>query len=256
VRTLAAVLSGVALVAAGCGGGGTNAQDVLKQTASTIGAIHSGTLGLKLLVTPQGEGQPFGFELHGPFKFRQGSLPVTQMTYTQIANGATATATLVSNGTDAHVEAGGKQLALSAAQTDSLRQATAQIRGSGSGARLAISSWVENPKASDGGLVSGAKTDKVAGTIDLGEAATALVDVERLSGRDVRQLTSDERKRLQEAVRSSSFVLYSGKDDHLLRKLVMSVDIGIDVPSDLKAALGPLVGAKVDFELTVANPKT
>jgi hypothetical protein len=254
VRILAAVLSGVALVAAGCGGGGRSAETVLKQTAATLGSIHSGTLGLKLLVTPQGGGEPFGFELHGPFKLRQGSLPVTTMTYTQIANGATATATLVSNGTDAHVEAGGKQLALSQAQADSLRQATAQLRGSGSGARLAIGTWVKDPKASDGGLVSGVKTDKVAGTIDLGEAAGALVDVERLSGRDVRQLTADERKRLQDAVRSSSFVLYSGKDDHLLRRLAMSVDIGFDVPAGLKAALGPLVGAKVDFELDVANP--
>jgi hypothetical protein len=254
VRALAAVLCGVALVA-GCGGGGKDAQSVLKQTAATLGSIHSGTLGLKLLVTPQGGGQPFGFELHGPFKLAQGSLPVTKMTYTQIASGSTATATLVSNGNDAHVEAGGKQLALSPAQADSLRQATAQLRGSGSGARLAISTWVKDPKASDGGLVGGADTDKVAGTIDLGEAARALVDVERLSGRDVRQLTADERKRLQDAVRSSSFVLYSGKADHLLRKLQLSVDIGFDVPADLKAALGPLVGAKVDFELSVADPK-
>jgi hypothetical protein len=250
-------VSGVALLAAGCGGGGgASAQDVLKRTASTIGSISSGTLGLKLLVTPQGGGTPFGFELHGPFQLARGALPVTTMRYTQIANGQSATATLVSNGTAAHVEAGGKQLQLSAAQVDSLRQATAQLRGTGKGARLAIGSWVQDPKASGGGMVGGAETDKVAGKLDLAEAATALIDLERLSGRNARQLTADERKRLQDAVRSSSFVLYSGKADHLLRKLQMSVEIGFDVPAELKAALGALVGAKVDFELSVSEPKS
>jgi hypothetical protein len=256
VKRAAAVLAGFAVLAAGCGGGGgRSAQDVLGQTASKLGAIHGGVLGLKLLVTPQGNGQPFGFELHGPFTLAKGGLPVTNMAYTQIANGQQATATLVSNGTDAHVEIGGKQVPLSPAQTASLRQAATQLTGKGKGGRLALDKWVADAKVSDGGTVGGAKTDKVAGRLDVAEAVNGLLEFARLSGRNVGQLTTTDRKRLQDAVRASSFVVYSGKDDHVLRKLQLAFDIGFDVPAELKAALGTLVGAKVEFELDVANPK-
>jgi hypothetical protein len=257
LRRSAALLAGVALLA-GCGGGGPNAQDVLEQTASNVGKIRSGTLALKLLVTPGGEGRPFGFELHGPFQLGGGSnaLPVTRLTYTQIANGSRATATLVSNGTDAYVDTGGKKLPLSPDQADTLERAGAQLRGAGVGARLAVGSWLDDAKASDGGEVGGASTDKVTAKLDVVAAVEGLVSVVRLSGRRVPALTDADAKRLRDAVRSTSFALYSGKKDRLLRKLDMSVDFGFDVPPDLKAALGELVGAKVEFELAVSNPRT
>jgi hypothetical protein len=255
VRALAAVVLGVAVLAAGCGGGGPKADDVLKQTAASLGTIRSGTLGLKLLVTPQGKGEPFGFELHGPFTLAQGALPKTRMAYTQIANGQRETATLVSNGTDAYVEVGGKQLPLSPSQADGLRSSLTRIQGAGGTARLAIGNWVKDAKRSDGGEVGGAATDKVTAKVDLAEAASSLLALARASGQQVGTLSQSDSQRLADAVRSSSFVLYSGKQDHLLRKLQLTVDIGFDVPAELKAALGELVGAKVDFELAVSNPK-
>jgi hypothetical protein len=256
VKRIAAVLAGVGLLAAGCGGSsGPNARDVLKQTAAKIGQIRGGVLGLRLVVTPHGGGDPFGFELHGPFTLAKTGLPVTNMAYTQIANGQQATATLVSNGSDAHVELAGKRIALSPAQTDSLRQAAGQLRGTGKGGRLALDTWVKDAKASDGGDVGGAKTDKVEGKLDVAQAVAGLLEFARLSGRRIGQLTAADKRQLQDAVRSSSFVLYSGKDDRLLRKLQLAIDVGVDVPADLRSALGQLVGAKVDFELSVANPK-
>jgi hypothetical protein len=255
----AALLAGVALLAvAGCGGGGPNAQDVLKQTASNLGKIRAGTLGVKLLVTPSGGGEPFGFELHGPFRLAGGAnaLPVTRLMYTQIANGKRATATLVSNGTDAYVESNGQKLPLSPAQADTLQRAGAQLRGASGGARLVVGAWVKDPKASDGGEVGGAETDKVTAKLDVVAAVDGLLSVARATGQAVPSLSAADETRLRDAVRSTSFVLYSGKRDRLLRKLDLSVDFGFDVPSDLKAALGDLVGAKVDFELAVSNPRT
>lgn len=246
---LVAVLVGVALLAAGCGGG-PNAENVLKRTAASLGSIRSGTLGLKLLVTPAGSGSPFGFELRGPFRLGTSGLPVTRMAYTQIAGGRRATATLVSDGTGARVEVGGKEVPLSAGQEQTLRRAAQQLQSAGGAGQLAVGRWVKDAKASrDGNL------DRVTGKLDVVEAVTTLLDVARLSGRSIGTLGTADRKRLADAVRSSSFELTSGRDDHLLRSLELTVDIGLDVPEELKAALGNLVGAKVDFDVTVANPK-
>jgi hypothetical protein len=251
VSRLAAVLIGVALLAAaGCGGGGPNAQDVLKRTAANVGAIHSGTLGLKLVVTPSGNSSAFGFELHGPFRLATSRLPITRMAYTQITHGHRATATLVSDGKNAHVEVGAKQIPLSADQEQSLRNATQQLEGAGGVGQLAVGRWVQDAKASRDGNV-----DKVTGKLDVAEAATTLVDLARLSGRSIGTLSNADRQRIADAVRSSSFELTSGKDDHLLRSLQLTADIGFDVPPALKAALGDLVGARVEFDLSVANPK-
>jgi hypothetical protein len=172
------------------------------------------------------------------------------MAYTQIADGHRATATLVSDGKDAHIEVAGKQIPLSADQAQSLRNATKQLQGAGGVGQLAVGQWVKDAKASRDGDV-----DKVTGKLDVVEAVTTLLDVARLSGRSIGTLSAADRKRLADAVRSSTFELQSGKDDHLLRSLQLNAKIGLDVPAELKSALGDLVGADVDFDLSVANPK-
>jgi hypothetical protein len=250
VNRLAAVLLGVALLA-GCGGGGPNADDVLKETASNLGKIHSGVLGMKLLVTPQGRGRPFGFELHGPFALRRAGLPVARISYTQIADGNRSTATLVSDGREAYVEtAGGTRRPLDAAQEETLSQAGRQAAGAGGIGRIVVNRWLKHVDASDGGN----GMDKVTAELDVREAVTGLLDAARLAGQNVPQLSQDDLKRVEDAVRSTSFVLYSGRQDRLLRRLQMSVDFGFDVQDDLRQALGDLVGAKVDFELRVDRP--
>lgn len=249
MRRLAAVLAGVALLAAGCGGGGTNAQDVLQQTASSLGQIRSGTLTVHFLVTPQGKGQRFGFDLTGPFAFRRGRLPLARLVYTQIANGNQASATLVSAGGRAYVEANGTKRPLSPSQEQLLRNAGAQVSGAGGVGQLVVGDWLKDAKASSSG-----DTDKVTAQLDVAQAVQGMIGAARLSGRNVQDLSPADTKRLQQAVRSTSFVLYSGKQDHLLRELDMNADLGFDVPQQLRGALGSLVGAKVDFTLKVANP--
>jgi hypothetical protein len=46
----------------------------------------------------------------------------------------------------------------------------------------------------------------------------------------------------------------TGQEDRLLRRLEVAVDLGFDVPSELRGALGRLVGARVDFELGIDHP--
>jgi hypothetical protein len=246
VRRLAC-LAAVALLA-GCGSSGPNAKDVLKQTASNLGKIRSGVLDVRLLVTPQHKGVPVGFTLHGPFQLGKTRLPILRVTYTQIANGKQASATLVSDGSRAVTQSNGRTAPLATSAEQTLAGAAQQVQGAGT--LFDVSSWIEHAKVSDGG--SG--TDKVTADLNVPNAANSLLSLLRLSGRDVHELSSAEAKRLQQAVRSSSFVLYTGKKDRLLRQLALSADIGFDVPKNLRASLGSLVGAKFEFELAVANP--
>ena len=61
-------------------------------------------------------------------------------------------------------------------------------------------------------------------------------------------------EQLERAVRESELSVYTGKDDRLLRRLAMRADFGLDVPEDLRGALGELVGAEVSLTLTIRDP--
>jgi hypothetical protein len=94
----------------------------------------------------------------------------------------------------------------------------------------------------------------VFGDLDVVAAANGLLDLIRQLGRDAPSIQGDQAKQLEQAVRLSSFDLWSGRDDHLLRRLLLKADLGLQVPESLRRVLGDVVGAKIDFELAVSNP--
>jgi hypothetical protein len=249
----AASLVALVLFVAGCGGGG-EASKVLSDTGGNLGKLRSGNLTLRLVVSPrQGTKGRIGFELHGPFALRDGSLPVAKIAYTQIAGAHEGTATFISTGTKAYAEVNGKAYELPASAAQSIRQAAAGGSGSAFG-QLRIDNWVRHPTVTDGGEVGGARTRHVFGDLDVVAAANGLLDLIRQLGRDAPSIQGDQAKQLEQAVRLSSFDLWSGRDDHLLRRLLLKADLGLQVPESLRRVLGDVVGAKIDFELAVSNP--
>jgi hypothetical protein len=254
IRRGAPFLALVVLLAAGCGGGG-DARKVLSQTASSLGDIHSGDLTMRLVVSPRkGTRGRIGFELHGPFAIKPGGLPVAKIAYTQIAGSRQATATLISTGVKAYAEVNGKTYELPANSTNVLRQAAAGVGGGQGLGELRIDDWLEHPKVSGGGKVGGADTDHVTADLDVVAAANDLLALVRRLGRAAPTIEGRSADQLRHAVRSSSIDVWSGKDDHLLRRLRLKVDLGFDVPDTLKRALGDVVGAKVDFDLAISAP--
>jgi hypothetical protein len=244
----AALLLAVATLAAGCGTG--RAHDVLSDTAKNLGKIHSGDLTLRLVVSPrEGTKGRIGFELHGPFALRPGALPIAKVAYTQIAGARRSTATFISTGTKAYAEINGKAYELPASATESVRRAAAGARGAGGLGGLDIASWVEHPSVSDAG-----DEDHVSAGLDVVDAANGLLELLRGLGRNGPTIQGDEAKRLRDAVQSSSFDVWTRKQDHLLRRLLMQAELGLDVPPSLQRVLGDVVGAKVEFELAVAHP--
>jgi hypothetical protein len=250
VRRLAALLAILGL-AVGCGQ--SDSQRILSQTADNLAEIHSGDLTLRLVVSPrEGTKGRVGFELRGPFALRPGGLPVAKVAYTQITGDREATATFISTGAKAYAEINGKAYELPPDATESVRRAASG--GNGGLGGLDISSWVEHPAVEQGGLVGGAPTDHVSADLDVVSAANGLLGLVRQLGRDAPTLEGDQAKQLQDAVESSSFDVWSGSQDHLLRRLVLKAKLGFDVPSSLQRALGEVVGARVEFELGISKP--
>jgi hypothetical protein len=243
---LAALCLLLAALAAGCGDG--QAHDVLSETATNLGKIHSGDLTLRLVVSPRtGTKGRIGFELRGPFALRAGSLPIARVAYTQIAGPREATATFISTGSKAWAEVNGKVRELSPAQTEAIRLA-ANGRSNGLGG-LDIASWVKEAHVSSSGDL-----DHVSAKLDVVNTANGLLGLLRQLGRPGPTIEGAEADRLRNAVMSSSFDAWTGKEDRLLRRLLLKADLGLSVPSELRRVLGDVVGAKIDFELAVAHP--
>jgi hypothetical protein len=253
MRRAASLLVLVALLA-GCGGSG-RADQVLSDAAGNLGKLRSGDLTLRLVVSPRdGKKGRIGFELRGPFALRPGTLPVAEVAYTQIAGAHEATATFISTGAKAFAVVNGKAYELPASSTNAVRQAAGGPGGSNTFGQLRIDNWVKHPVVGDGGEVGGAPTNRVSGDLDVVAAANGLLDLVRQLGRAAPTIEGDQAKQLEKAVKSSSFGLWSGRDDHLLRRLLLKADLGLDVPPSLRRVLGDVVGAKIDFELAISNP--
>jgi hypothetical protein len=252
MRHAAALLGVLTLAAAGCGGG--DAQQVLSRSANSLGHIRSGDLTLRLIVSPRrGTKGRVGFELRGPFSLRKGTLPVAKIAYTQIAGPHEATATFTSTGTKAYAEVNRKAYELPAQSAQLVRAAAASVGGSGLGG-FDVASWFRNPKLSDGGRVGGAETDHVTGELDVVSAANGLLDFVRSLGRQAPRIEGQSARQLRDAVRSSRLDVWSGKSDHVLRRLLLKAELGFKVPASLRQALGDVAGARVEFELAVTNP--
>ncbi|HEX2233552.1 MAG TPA: hypothetical protein VHG69_09325 [Thermoleophilaceae bacterium] len=240
----AALLATFALV--GCG---ESAEDVVTETARNISDIRSGRLDMRMVVqarTPEAERGEVGFELSGPFALpRGGGLPRADVEYTQIAGDRRGTVTLVSTGEAAFVEVGGQAYELPPDQAERLRIGTARLGEGEGGGRLRVASWVRDPELADGGTVDGVETDRVSGPLNLATAATDLLRLSQALGQDAAPLRALEQgaDQLEQAVQSSGFDLWTGKEDRLLRRLRISVQLAVE-------------GSRADvrFALDVAKP--
>jgi hypothetical protein len=225
-------------VLAGCGGGGGS---VLGDSSKALDDVHSGVLSLKVVIEPRGGAgkNPFGFELRGPFEL--GDRTLARMTYTQIANGTTGTATFVLEEDGGYVEANGTRRPLTAQQLRQFRGATEQAAGGGG---LKLEQWatsVDERECGDAVCVDG--------DLDPAKAIAGLSELQRQvgSGGQPAADASD----LGDAVKSSRYELVARKEDKLPQKLSMVVDFEKQVPPKLRRALGSYVGAKVDFRFAL-----
>jgi hypothetical protein len=254
--TLGAGAAAVALLLSACAR--PSAQEVLSDTAANLGRIDSGVLRMRMLTEATGQlAGEMGFELEGPFALPAGgeSLPLAEFRYTQIAGPQSAEATFISTGEQAFVEIEGQAYKL---PVDSLAEepAAAPAAAAAGLGTLRLNEWIRNPELSDGGEVGGADTWKV--TADL-NAGVAIPDLMELSGSlgSTGFLAAFEgagSEQLEQAVESSTIELYTGKDDRLLRRLVMDIRLGLShLEEDLGEAVTGLANMHLRFEVEVSD---
>ena len=251
-RTLVLALS-VALLSTACGRG-----DPLSDTTSKLETIRSGTLSFGLIASaPRQPGAEVGFRLEGPFALHKGALPVARLDYTEFAGSEKGTATVTSTGQRAFLTLDGTAYELPPERAAELREPPGRGPSKGGLDVLRIDRWVERPVVSAGGLVGGTETDRVAGAVNVPNALNDLFELAARLGaapQGTSRLQGDAAAAVQRAVRSSGVEVFTGKKDRLLRRLVLTVEFGVEAPPELATRLGPYAAARLSLDLSIGDP--
>jgi hypothetical protein len=96
--------------------------------------------------------------------------------------------------------------------------------------------------------VEGTETVHVHGDADVSKIVTDLQKVQKQTGSSTQQLTPSQLNQLTSAVKSATIDVYSGTDDHLLRKLAVSLSIA--PPAGSGATVSNL---DVNFSVTLSD---
>ncbi len=251
ISTLAVLA--MALVACGSSGGSASPQDVINQTfGSDHGKLTSADLNLSLKADASGpQGGTVDASLTGPFE-SQGSTKVPKLDI-QVKLNATSQATgkntnfeggLTSTGSAVFVNYKGADYQLPGSIISQyqqlLQQASAQQKSQqqSSGAvlkQLGISNpkdLLTNLKSEGDADVEGTSTNHVSGDLDVSKvvddlksAVSGASALGALGGSTSQLPSASQLDQVKSAVKTAHFDLYSGKDDHILRRLTITLSI-------------------------------
>lgn len=253
----AAVALAVSLVTGACGAE-SDAEEALSRTEDKLDDVRSGVLDMRMVASAAGspEGGGVGFELAGPFSVAEseGRLPVADLEYTRITGDQRATYKFLSTGDAAYVVVDGTAYELPPAQVADLRARDDDTGGGGLDG-LNLSDWIEQPRLEPAG--EDPPTDRITGALDAIAALNDILSVSLelgVSEDDApRRLEGDSAERVRRAVQSSSVEVLTGRDDRLLRRARVIIELG-PRGQELRQALGRLAGARLAIDIAVDHP--
>lgn len=257
-RRLAA-MAAVLLVLVACGGdttpdaGGGEAppETGFATVAEGLSQIDSGRIELSLKAT-QANDPPRGFEMAGVFAAAASpdDLPLAELTYKNVLATATKESGFVSDGSRAWVitDRGVTEL-----QDEKLEP----LKGGGDVAGLqglALSKWFSGEVTGrPGEPADGVETVTYSGEVD---AAAALNDVLAMTaslGANVPAPLNEEGLELvRGAIQSSEATIVAGKEDNLVRRITLSIQLPPD-RDDLLEALGRLYAERIEFQVNLTE---
>jgi hypothetical protein len=273
-----AVLAALVLAFAACGGGGgdsasssTDVNQLLKDTFSGDKQIKSGKLSLSLRVESTGGSSstqgPVSISLSGPFESQgDGKLPKLAFDAKLEGAGQNISAGVTSTGDKGFVSFQGTDYALSdtvfAEFKKGFEQAQAQAseQEGQSLATLGIDPrrWLKNPKNAGEAKVGDDDAIRITGDVDvpklLDDVNSALQKARGLGVQGSEslpeKLTDAQKKQVTDAIDRLAVEIYTGKDDQILRRIV--VDLGVDAAASGSTAAqkGSL---KLDLQFTDVN---
>jgi hypothetical protein len=248
----------------GSGGSGSNAETLLRQTFTGTHEIRSGRADVELRIVATGDPSidgPIELGISGPFQSAGAErIPRFDLAFDVRAQGQSFDAGLTSTSDRLFVRFGGTSYEVPAQLLDELEESwRSQDEGSGQemsleGLGLDPMSWLEDPTVEGTETVGGTETEHISADLDvsalLDDVDTLLAEIDErgLSGAGGPQVPSrlpaDTRRQIEDAVRSGTVDVWTGSEDHTLRRL--SVALEIEPPED--AGDGP---SSLDLSLTI-----
>lgn len=275
LRTAVALLGAVVLAfgstigLAACGGGsGPSGQTLVNETFSSHTPIESAKVALALSFTPVGSGasasKALSLTVGGPFENAGPSkLPHFSLTVALDAGGHPIAAGATSTGSKLFVELGGSWYEAPEATFKAIEQGYAQAAKS-SQSRSTLSSlgiepqkWLTNPTNEGTTTVASEQTYHVSSDVNTN---AFLEDVSRLSqaagpvGSSIpglSALTPSAVSELGHAIHSAHVNLYTGKSDHMLRRLELTAKVGSTAQT--QAFLNGASEAEVKLQLQLSE---
>jgi hypothetical protein len=284
LRPLAVLLALAALAVgpAACGGGAgekssADAGALIKDTFGAGHAIRSGRVDATLDVALNGFArlnQPLALHLSGPFQSNGGkTLPdfALELDLDSGAQPITIGATFAQGSGYLTIE--GQAFDLGDRVYRSFKQGYEKAKAdsaSSSGAAPSLSAlgisplrWLRDPQQKGREDIAGTQTEHIAARVDVRKL---LDDVSTLLGRArgvtqaggvatgtsvPTQLSAGQRDAIARSVKSATIDIWTGVQDHTLRKVAL--DVAVAVPADLRARAGGLKDGTISFQATIAQ---
>src|SRR2546423_2394078 len=243
MRRVAFLLLFCLLGLAACGSSDDSVDTLLSKTFGSSKAVKSGRVNAQIDANVLGvQGlQGLRLRLNGPFKSNgKGNLPSFDFTLGISSSGQSMTAGGVSTGDKGWLRFNGQTYTVpdaifkrfrdgylaAANKSAKQRKSTPSFAGLGVNPR----SWLRNAHKVGEEDIAGTKTIHIAAGLDVGRL---LDDVNRLISRagsaaktqQVQKLSDAQRRQIEQAVRSASVDVFTGKDDKLLRRLDVRVGL-------------------------------
>jgi hypothetical protein len=271
---------------AGCGGSGDSGEDpqtVLDQTFNNDTKVSSGVVDITANVSAGDQGS-FDFELKGPFQGDPNdpnALPQLDWTATASGQGAGQTidfsgqlvvtqdnAYIVYNGQTYEVgtdtfnqfkDAFSKQTAQSGGSstsgqtfTQNCEAAVQQAGGDPSACDISFSDWLTNLSNDGSADVDGTSTTHISGDANVSQIVSDLIEIaKQTGGTAASSIDTSQLDQVEQAISGAHIDVYSGQDDHLLRKLDFTLSID---PSAIAGATPvPISSVDVEFAVTLSG---
>lgn len=274
VPLLAALLV-VGLTACGSGGGSAkvgSAREVLSDTFGPNKPVKSGRLNLGLRFNStglQGLDGPITATLTGPFQSKGGkTLPAFDFDLALNAAGADFSAGAISTGDAGYVKLQGTTYRLSdkffAGFNNSYKTAASDSKSESSVPGLQTLGidprrWLSAPRKVGTEKVGGAESTHVSATVDVPKL---LQDVNKLLSKAgtlggtaaagiPKGLSASQQAEIAKAVKSTSFDVWAGVDDGILRRL--KINVAFDIPKAAQSSAGGLKSGDLTIDLTIAD---
>jgi len=264
ICAVVAVVAAASTAMAGCGKASPPAR-ALSSTTSHPSDIHSGRLTMSMLGSSatgsDTSGGAEGFRLEGPFSVatKKGTLPVADLQFTRVVGGSEQKTRFISTGSAAFLRIDSGVYRLPESRVADLRARGPAGKDAGL-AGLDLDKWVSHPTMRAAGSIGGVPVVRITGQLDPIRAINDMLSVASGLGASdpgsPTHLTGSAADRVRRAVRSSEIEIVSGRDDHLLRELRVTIGLAVSEKDRLRSALGRLAGVRLSMQLAVAGPNT